>query len=256
MIPAERQSRILAVLRERGIVSVSALASLLEVSEGTIRRDLSILSQEQGVVRSHGGAVYPTGLRSTVFEKGYADRKQQNLEEKERIAALAASRITEGESMILGCGSTVLAVAQQLKSYQSLTIVTHDLQIAISLSNLSNIDLTITSGTVRHNSYTLMGPYAEAMLDDLSVDTTIMGVDAINETGVSTLDIMLVGVMRKCIKAGRRVIVVADHSKFSSPVFARICPLDEIDEIITDKQIDEKYVDYLRKKGPVRITPA
>jgi DeoR family transcriptional regulator of aga operon len=48
------------------------------------------------------------------------------------------------------------------------------------------------------------------------------------------------------IAAARRVVVLADHSKFTVPNFCTICRLTEIHQIITDEGIDPAHLTNLR----------
>ncbi|GAJ02918.1 unnamed protein product, partial [marine sediment metagenome] len=214
------------------------------------------LSAHGEIVRSHGGAIYSKELSSTIFEPEYDYRAHSQTEEKRRVATVAAQQIKNGQSIILDSGSATLEVAKCIKDRTNLTVVTNDIRIGMELSNISGIKLVITGGVERKGFYTLIGPHAESLLEDLSVNTAILGAYAINESGISTVSLIQVGVKRKIIQAAQKVIIVADYSKFGTSVFARVCSLDEIDEIITDDKVDPKYREYLEKRGNLKITIA
>ena len=254
MIPAQRQEKVLEFLKEKGAASINSLSSLLGVSEATIRRDLEELSEKDLVVRSHGGATYKKRIGSTLFEPGYDFRIHTNIEEKSRIAFKAAGLIEDGESIILDSGSTTLQIAKYIKNRKGLNVVTNDIRIAMELVNVKSIQVMVSGGILREGLYTLIGPHAELLLENISADLAFMSSYAISESGVTTTSPFQLPVKRKMIKAARKVILVADHSKFGKRLFTRVCSLDEIDEIITDNKLDIKYKNYLEKETGVRIT--
>lgn len=256
MIPAQRQEKVLEFLKENGAASISALSSLLGVSEATIRRDLEELSKRSLVVRTHGGATYKDRTEGTLFEPGYDFRIHTNIEEKRRIAFKAAGLIGDGQSIILDSGSTTLELVKYLKNRNRLNVVTNDVRIAIELVNAKSVQVMVSGGVLREGLYTLIGPHAELLLDNISVDFTFMGAYAVSEFGATTTSPFQVPVKRKMIKAARKVILLADHSKFGKRLFTRICSLGEIDEIITDNKLDMEYKEYLEKETGVKITIA
>lgn len=256
MIPAQRQEKVLEYLKENGAASINNLSSLLGVSEATIRRDLEELSRKGLVTRSHGGATYKDRTEGTLFEPEYDFRLHTNIEEKKRIAFKAAQLIGDGQSIILDSGSTTLEIVRYLKNKNKLKVVTNDIRIAMELTGVKTLQIMVSGGILREGMYTLIGPHAELLLDNISVDFAFIGAYAISEFGVTTTDAFQVPVKRKMIKAAREAILVADHSKFGKRLFTRVCPLSEIHEIITDNKLDIKYKNYLEKETEVRITIA
>jgi len=256
MIPAERRQKILRFIKEGGAASINTLSSLMNVSEATIRRDLDELSKDEFVIRSHGGAINRNEGSSTVYEPGYHSRIQANIDEKKKIAFKAAERVGNGLSIILDSGSTALEIAKCLHGKERLTVVTIDIRVAMELARLKGVQVIVTGGILREGLYTLFGPHAESLLDELSVDLAFLSAYGIDESGVTTVNPFQVPVKRKMIKVARRVIVTADHSKFGKRLFTRICTFDEVDEIITDNKLDPKYKEFLEKEGHVKITMA
>ena len=124
----------------------------------------------------------------------------------------------------------------------------------MELINVEGIQVMVSGGILREGLYTLIGPHAELLLENIFVDFAFMGAYAISEFGVTTTSPFQVPIKRKMIKAARQVILVADHTKFGKRLFTRVCSLDEIDEIITDNKLDNQYKEYLEKETGVKIT--
>ena len=162
----------------------------------------------------------------------------------------------KGLSVILDSGSTALEIAKCLQGKERLTVVTIDIRVATELARLKGIQVIVTGGILREGLYTLFGPHAESLLDELTVDIAFLGAYGIDESGISTVNPFQVPVKRKMIKVARQIVVTADHSKFGKRLFTRVCTLDEVDEIITDKKLDPKYKEYLEKECHVKITIA
>jgi DeoR family transcriptional regulator of aga operon len=231
-------------------VAVSDLAEQLQVSPGTIRRDLTMLAQQQLLSRTHGGAV----AHSVSYELPLRYKTARHSEDKRRIAQVAAERVVDGMSVGLTGGTTTTAVADVLAGAQGLTIVTNALNIASDLAIRPNLKLLVTGGHVRSNSYELSGPAAEATLAPLNLDLAIVGVDGIEaRVGCTTYEEVEAHTNGVMVEHARQVLVVADSSKVGRVAFARICAASTIDELITDAAADPKAVDALTDAG-VKVT--
>ncbi|TMD03750.1 MAG: DeoR/GlpR transcriptional regulator, partial [Chloroflexi bacterium] len=122
------------------------MADLLGTSEITVRRDLTALAGEGLVQRTHGGAVLPHGL---AHEPTYREKATQAAAEKAAIARLAVELVQPGDSIVLGAGTTTLALARELRAIPELTVVTNSLLVAEALMDSSGIELLLTGGTLR-----------------------------------------------------------------------------------------------------------
>ena len=174
----QRSARLTAILEQLangGSISVGELADMLQVSPGTIRRDLAMLAQQRLLGRTHGGAV----ARSVSYELPLRYKGVRFAEEKQRIARAAASRVAEGMAIGLTGGTTATAVAGAVADRPGLTVVTNALNIASELAIRPNLRLLVTGGLVRSNSYEMSGPAAEATLAPLNLDIAFIGVDGI-----------------------------------------------------------------------------
>lgn len=241
---AERLDRILARLASDGSVSVRELTESLGASSATIRRDLSLLEEQKLLSRSHGGAVG----NGVLYELPVRYRGGQRAEDKGRIAAAATGRIAEAQTVGLTGGTTTTEVARRLRG-RDLTVVTNAVNIASELVVSETIRLVVTGGVARPQSYELIGPFAERTLEGLNVDVMFLGVDGVNAAGVTTHDEIEAQTNRKMAERAARVIVVCDSSKLGRSALSSICPLAEIDELITDVGASAEELEPLRAAG-------
>jgi DeoR family transcriptional regulator of aga operon len=253
MRQTERLATILESLSAERTVGVAALSRRLGVSAATIRRDLDILEEQRLLSRTHGGAV-PLGV---LYELPLRYKAARHEHEKRRIATAAAARVTDGMAVGLTGGTTCTEVARQLVDRQRLTVVTNALNIASELAVRPNLRLVVTGGTARPESYELVGPAAEQTLADLQLDIAIIGVDGIDAvSGCTTHHEVEAHTNAVMIERARRVIVVADGSKIGVAAFARICPLEAVDELITDRGANVRGLRGLREAGvAVEVVP-
>lgn len=245
----DRLSDILEQLSADGSVSVTELGASFGVSRATIRRDLQLLEEQRLVARVHGGAV----ARGILYELPLRYKAARNQEEKRRIANAAAAEVADGATVGFTGGTTSTEVARAVSEKEGLTVVTNALNIASELAVRSNLKLVVPGGVARAASYELAGPIAEATLAGLNLDLVFVGVDGISvEAGCTTHHEVEAYSNRALIKRARRAIVVADGSKLGRVTFARICLLQEIDELITDDGADPRHLTQLREGG-VRV---
>lgn len=249
MLAAERHDKILRLIRERGSVEVNELGGLLNVSIVTVRRDLDKLASEGLIVRTHGGAIR-NDLSRTTPEPPYDEKKKLYVEEKRRIGLAAAEMVEDGETVILDSGSTTFEMVRPLQSKRDLTIVTNDLIIAKELSSHHSLSVVMVGGLVRSGIFSSWGTYAEEMLRNLNADKTFLAADAVDlKRGVLNTTPAEVPVKRLMIEAGRKVILLVDHSKFFKTALAKVCGLEEISHLITDSDLPEEVGQLLKIQG-------
>lgn len=243
-------SAILERLANGNSVSVTDLAAELDASPATIRRDLAMLEQQRLLARTHGGAV----AHAVTYELPLRYKGVRRAEEKRRIARAAAASVPEGVAVGLTGGTTATELARALADKQQLTIVTNALNIAYELSARPNLNLIVTGGLARNQTYELSGPLAEASLTGLTLDAAFIGVDGIDARGGCTthqeVEAHTNGIM---IRHAKRVIVVADSSKIGKVTFAQICDLGAVDELVTDDAAQPGAVQALTEAG-VRVS--
>ena len=250
MHKSARLSAILEQLATGNAVDVSGLAKELGASPATIRRDLATLERQRLLERTHGGAV----AHAVSYELPLRYKGVRFAEEKRRIAAAAADRVTEGMAVGLTGGTTATEVARALAGRPRLTIVTNALNIASELGVRPNIKLIVTGGLARSQTFELSGPIAEASLAGLPLDVAFIGVDGVDaKAGCTTHEEVEAHTNQVMIRHAQRAVLVADSSKIGQVTFARICPAQDVDELITDRGADPAAVKALTEAG-VQVT--
>lgn len=248
MRQADRLDGILSQLSVDGSVGVNELSQALGVSPATVRRDLKLLEEQKLLSRSHGGAV----SNGVLYELPVRYRASQQAEEKRRIADAAAERVADVQTVGLTGGTTTTEVARRLRG-RALTVVTNAVNIASELVVSESIRLVVTGGIARPQSYELIGPLAERSLEGLNLDLMFLGTNGVTVTGLSTHDEVEAQTNRRMVERASRVIVVCDSSKIGKVALSSICPLDEIDELITDSGASGEQLDQIREAG-VEVT--
>jgi DeoR/GlpR family transcriptional regulator of sugar metabolism len=223
---------MLQLLQEKGELSVTDLSQRTGASLMTIRRDLQVLEQEGALRRVHGGAI---SAAARGYLPPYSVRETRDLEAKRRIGMAAASMIGERETVILDVGTTTLETARALHGRHNLTVITSSLHVANVLAKEQGIRLMITGGTVTPGDLSLVGDLAEDAFSRLRFDTFVMGVAGLDaDVGCTEFSTEDARVKRAALATVRRCIVVADSSKLGVVTFARICPLDSVNVVVTD----------------------
>ncbi len=247
MMAEERRTQILQILRKAGRARVNELASQFNISAVTIRNDLNDLAQRGLVQRSHGGAMLPDAI---MRESPLQERLKAHAEEKRRIGAIAATMIHDNETIILDSGTTTLEIARQIKKKKGLHIITNGINIAAELLDARECEVFIVGGTVRGESASINGRFAEDMFDQLSADKLFLsGAGCDLDFGVSGANLEETMVNRAMLRIAREIILVADASKFSRRSMSRIALFSEIDTVISDKSLNEDIQTKLRSSG-------
>jgi DeoR family transcriptional regulator of aga operon len=253
MLNEERQRAILERLRRDGRVLVVELAKQFRSSQVTIRKDLDALHLKGLIHRTHGGALpKPEGALEdpTLREKEKLHRK-----EKMRIAAAAVKMVAEGQVVILDSGTTTTAIARALRNFTNLTIITNAVNIAAELSG-SAVEVILSGGNLRKNSFSLVGPIAEETLHKLHADILFLGVDGFDvQFGISTPNLLESRVNRAMIEISKVVVAVCDSSKFGKRSLSLIAPPSALHRVLTDSGVRKADLSALKKSG-IEVTVA
>jgi len=248
MYAEERQLWIVERARASGRVEVAALAEELKVTTETVRRDLTTLERHALLRRVHGGAI---PIERLGFEPALAARNGVLTVEKERIARLALAELPDEGTILLDAGTTTARLADILPNDRELVVLTNALPIAMSLSVRPNITVLMIGGKVRGRTQAAVDAWALQALADSYVDVAFIGTNGITiERGLTTPDTTESAVKRAMIRAARRSVVLADHTKVGQDHLSRFATLDEIDTLITDSGLDAQLADELRGQGP------
>lgn len=247
MLNEERRRAILEILNREGRVLVLDLAKRFATSQVTIRKDLEDLHAHGLIHRTHGGAL--PAREGALEDPTLREKEKLHRKEKLRIAEAAARLVQEGQVVILDSGTTTTAIARALRHFQNLTIVTNAVNIAAELSGTA-VEVILTGGTLRKNSFSLVGPIAEETLHRLNADLLFLGVDGFDvQYGLSTPNLLEAKVNRVMVEVAKRTVAACDSSKFGRRSLSLIAPPQALQEVITDRGAPKSDVKMLKKAG-------
>lgn len=247
MLAVERRRLIAETLRTRGVVSVAEMAERLQTTEITVRRDLRAMAKDGVLVRAHGGAVLPASIG---HEPSYSEKARQAGAEKASIARLALDMILPGDSILIGPGTTTLALARLLVDFPELTVVTNSLLVAQALMPAAHVEVILTGGTLRRSIHALVGPTAEESVRALRASKAfISGNGFTPERGLSTPSPLVAAADRAFAGAAQQVVVLADHTKIGQDTMCQTVPTMRVHTLITDSAADPRLVAAIREAG-------
>ena len=223
----ERHRKIMALLHQQTSLSVSQLAHMLGVSEVTIRKDLTLLEQQQMLYRVHGSAILANPY---IQERHVNDKEKLCSDQKRAIGAYAARLVEPRDTILIASGTTTLAENDECTVIQ-------------------------LGGVLRNSSFSVVGPFAEQMLRQFSCSKLFFGVDGFDlNYGVTTTNLMGGHLALMMIETVQKVIALVDSSKFGRRGFCKMCDVDRIDMVITDDGVSPIVVEQLQEAGiDVRI---
>ena len=242
----DRRNQIIDLITQKRTVKNSELMERFDISIETVRRDLEYLEQQGYLRRVYGGAVVNASLSS---EPEYASRTKARSREKLAIAAEAAKLVERQDSIYLGVGTTVQNMAQYLRGAEALTVFTNALRTAVELSELPNCKVILPGGKVRPKELTVSGFPAEQNFAHFNVDKAFIGVGGVSESGVTDFHIDEASLHRQLIQNARQAIVLADSEKLGLRAVVNVCPLEDIDVVITDSGASKQVVKALEQAG-------
>ena len=235
VLAQQRQALILDEVNRVGAVRVNALARSLQVSDMTVRRDLDALAEAGLLIKVHGGA---TSVRPTsTVEPEFAAKATREPAAKVAIAAAAARLIEPGSAVAVSGGTTTHALARAIAHIPGLTVVTNSLPLADLLHEEGAEDQTIVlTGGLRTPTDALVGPLAVDSLTRLHVDLVIMGAHGVDlHAGLTSPNLLEADTNRALAACGRRLVVLADHTKWGIVGLSAFASLDQADVLITDE---------------------
>lgn len=249
LFQAQRHDEITSLAIEDGRVDVAALAERFEVTTETIRRDLSELQDRKVLRRVHGGAVPWETLR---FEPLLAVRGDLQFSEKRRIGALAVGELPESGTVLVDSGSTTARFCEALPRDRPLTVVTNSILNAQVLADFEDADVIVLGGTLRKNTMAMVDARVATAVDELTVDALFISCDGMSATrGLTTPYEHESTLKQAMIKAARRVIVLADHSKLDNDQLFRFAEWSDIDVLVTDTGVPDAVYAELQSLIPV-----
>jgi len=254
-IPEKRIIELKKFIQKEKMVTVDKISKLFDISPITVRRDLERLHSEGFLNKVHGGAVYRDILES---EPVFNEQVKLYKDEKARIAKEAAKRINDGDSIIIESGSTCLGLVKHLVNKKNLKISTAGIPVSIELWKLSNIkkdiEVSVCGGVIRTGSSVYVGPHAVSYFEKINVGRAFISAVAVSmDKGISTATQFDAELIKAMTRSAKEIILLCDSSKFGNYSYINIMPIGKLDEIVTDKNIDSKFVKEINKLG-VKIT--
>jgi DeoR family fructose operon transcriptional repressor len=245
MRQAQRIHKVQELFAREEFVNFEDLCEKFSASKSSIRRDLIELEGKGVLRRVHGGAislqVRDEGLDFNRLSISYHD-------EKTRIGRMAASLVQDRETVILGGGSSVVEVARNLTE-KPIQVVTNSVPVAQVFWESKQVEVTLTGGYVYPRLGVQLGPICERMLHSVSADILIMGIMGVTKSGLSDSNSLIVESIRAMIQCARKVVIVADRSKFGRDAMIHVADLADIDQVVTDKDLDQESRQMLKDNG-------
>ncbi|MEU6084466.1 DeoR/GlpR family DNA-binding transcription regulator [Streptomyces sp. NPDC047108] len=251
LLAEQRRTLIVDEVRRRGGVRVNELTRRLRVSDMTVRRDLDALARQGLIEKVHGGAV-PVAEAST-HEPGFEAKSALELTAKEDIARAAAPMVAPGSAIALSGGTTTFALAHHLLDVPDLTVVTNSVRVADVFHAAQGAAgrsgkgpgqgqaTVVLTGGVRTPSDSLVGPVADQAIRSLHFDVLFLGVHGISvEAGLSTPNLAEAETNRRLVRSARRVVVVADHTKWGTVGLSSFASLGEVDTLVADRGLPDE----------------
>ncbi len=239
----EREETILSRLSTQGSVSVSHLSRSLDVSEVTIRSDLSRLEQEGLLVRTHGGAV--PAIHPHIFQ-----RNSINIDEKNNIAKKASELIKDGDTVMIEAGTTTGLIPRYLTGKKDVHIITNSNLVFSAARTNPELKITLTGGEYRNNTDSFVGPIAQETLQKFNVTYAFVGTDGLSAQAGITTHLVEGGEIIKIMRQkAKNLVLLADSSKFDKMGVVTILPLSEINTMYTDSKISKNAIEELNESG-------
>lgn len=227
-----RHDQLLVLISERGYMNIDELASLLDVSTQTVRRDIRKLSEQGLITRHHGGAGKASSIVNTAFEQ----REISRTAEKKAIAKAVADYIPDGSTIFITIGTTVEEIARALLNHNHLRVITNSLRVAHILYNNPRFEVMVPGGSLRPHNSGIIGPYTMEFVSDFRADYLITSVGAIESDGILLeFDVNEASVVKTMMAHSRHILIAADQTKYYSSAAVEIGNISQATALFTDE---------------------
>jgi len=248
----ERHTQIAALLRHEGTVRIATLAKAFEVTTETVRRDLDDLAQNGALKRTYGGGA----SRSLTDEPGIGVRSRTHAAERGLIARTAAGMLEPGDALMIDCGSTTRLFAQMLAARElRLTVVTNCLPVARALGANPHCRTILCCGDYVAGEDGVFGTEAGDFIRRFKANKAFIGAGGVTPDGVTDADSSGCSIKRAMMERSDRTILLVDSSKFDVVQFERVCPLTDIDTMVSEAAPPKRLAGRLDSAG-VRVVVA
>jgi DeoR family fructose operon transcriptional repressor len=246
---------VLQLVKDRGFVALNALAAELHASESTLRRDLDYWDRQGMLKRTHGGAMVPDSADGQSAPlPALEERATTAIAEKRAIARAANALIPDGSSILLDGGTTTLELARLLV-HRPIQVVTNSLPIAALLSQSKEPNVILLGGFIHPRTGVALGPGTIEQLKNIHVGQVILSCHGVTPQGLFNHNLLLVETQRAMLRSAEQAIVLADHTKLGRHALTLLCPLSEIDILVTDNAEANEALVWLAESG-IRVIGA
>ena len=244
MLKKERQEFILREINLHNKVLTSDICEAIDVSEDTIRRDLSELAESGDIIKVHGGAL------SKSFHVSFQTNGVYSHDNKKLIAQKAVALIRDGMFVLTTGGTTIIELAKALPKHLKATFFTGSLPAAIEYINHPNIEVIFIGDRISKNSKITVGGDAITKISQINADICFLGINAIDaKLGLTDDDWDVVQVKKAMIQASKKVVALTIAEKVNTVRKIKVAEIDELDVMITELSAEEEIFNDYKEKG-------
>jgi DeoR family transcriptional regulator of aga operon len=246
-----RRDRMLAVIKEREFVRVGELSARFDISEVTVRNDLDALASHGEIRRIRGGAIPRSGA---ALERPFEETEASFAAQKVAIGQAAAQLVQNGETLLVDVGTTTVAAARALVARTELrdvVVFTNGLKTAFELEPaIGRFTVVVLGGTLRPLQHSLVEPLGSVVLEHINVNTVFLGCNGVDPVGgITNINLPEAEIKKRMLKTAERRVVLADGSKIGRVALAHLCPIHDVDLLITDESADAATIETLKEQG-------
>ena len=244
---AERLKLIQQALQDQSAIHLREMAALLDVSEMTLRRDLSKYTDH---LRLLGGYITKIHDGSEPGDYRVAEQDTRHVEEKRRIGKLAAGFIQPGDTVFFDCGTTTPFVVDFIPDELEFTAVCNSLNVLLKLSQKPNCHIVMCGGTFHRKNQVFENQTETGILDSVRLTWAFVSAAGISQDfGVTCFNFNEVEVKQKVLRQAQQRLLLADHSKFDTVRTAHFASLEDFQFVVSDKKIPKAYRDAITASG-------
>lgn len=230
-----RRTRIIEELRREGRLSTRQLSAFFGVSEVTIRSDFALLEKQGWLERVHGGAEVAHPMQR---ERSFMERSKAHLREKQKIAEAAGRLVLPGQTLLLDTSTSAYQLALWLReasALHDLRIITNSLATGSLLATCRDFEVIVLGGTVRHETLSIVGPFALETLAQLHADLLFLGSSGLTVArGLTDADSREAEIKRAFVARAQAVVALIDASKLGRESFLAVAAIRDLHTLVTD----------------------
>ena len=247
MLSHQRQEKVLELIKRENSILSKTIAEELSIPMPTLWRDLNTLAANGKIIKTHGGAAIK---KDNNFELLFSNRLKKNVNLKKKIAEKAAEFVLPGDVIAIDTGTTAMLFAAELKDRENITVVTTSFCVAQVLIVAKGLCTIFLGGNVHEESMSTSGPITLQHIETLNVNKFFMSTVAVDiERGTQEAYFFDSEIKRALMNISEKKILLADSSKFGKKSLVSVAAINDLDMIITDKNIDAGYAKKLKSAG-------